>query len=112
MEQEVDARPEQERAANDALERDQPQDAPAAGPDPSRGMYRTAGASIPEHWPRRAPFPQICCAYTRQRRRAGKALAAADKLDGSDLDARWNLLRVGVAPGQKPATARWVPRRR
>ncbi|MGZ4371189.1 MAG: hypothetical protein ACXVRK_01540 [Gaiellaceae bacterium] len=30
--------------------------------------------------------------------RAEKALEAADKLDGSDLDAHWNLLRVGVAP--------------
>jgi hypothetical protein len=32
-------------------------------------------------------------------KRAGKALEAADKLDGSDLVARWNVLRVGVAPG-------------
>ena len=31
-------------------------------------------------------------------KRAGKALEAADKLDGSDLDARWNALRVGVLP--------------
>jgi hypothetical protein len=31
MEQEVDTRPKQEQPANDALERDQPQDAPAAG---------------------------------------------------------------------------------
>jgi len=29
-------------------------------------------------------------------KRAGKALEAADKLDGSDLVARWNGLRVGV----------------
>jgi hypothetical protein len=34
-------------------------------------------------------------------KRAGKALEAADKLDGSDLDARWNVRRVGVVPGQK-----------
>lgn len=37
-------------------------------------------------------------------KRVGKALEAADKLDGSDLDARWNALRVGGVPGQKPAS--------
>ena len=31
-------------------------------------------------------------------KRAGKALEAADKLDGSDLVARWNVLRAGVVP--------------
>jgi hypothetical protein len=36
-------------------------------------------------------------------KRAGKALEAADKLDGGDLAARWSVLRVGVA-GEKPAT--------
>jgi hypothetical protein len=33
-------------------------------------------------------------------KRAGKALEAADKLDGNDLDARWDVLRAVVVPGQ------------
>jgi hypothetical protein len=37
-------------------------------------------------------------------KRAGKALEAAEKLDFSDLDARWTPLRVGVVPGQEPAS--------
>jgi hypothetical protein len=32
-------------------------------------------------------------------KRAGKALEAAEKLDGSDLDARWSVLRDAVVPG-------------
>jgi len=32
-------------------------------------------------------------------KRAGKALEAAEKLDGSDLDARWSVLRAAVVPG-------------
>lgn len=39
-------------------------------------------------------------------KRAGKALEAADKLDGSDLDARWNVLRVDARSRQKPRTRR------
>jgi hypothetical protein len=33
-------------------------------------------------------------------KRADKALEAAGKLDGNDLDARWNVLRSGAVPGQ------------
>ena len=32
-------------------------------------------------------------------KRAGKALEAAEKLDGSDLDAHWSVLRAAVVPG-------------
>jgi hypothetical protein len=32
-------------------------------------------------------------------KRAGKALEAAEKLDGSDLDVRWSVLRAAVVPG-------------
>jgi len=32
-------------------------------------------------------------------KRAGKALEAAEKLDGSDLDACWSVLRAAVVPG-------------
>jgi hypothetical protein len=42
-------------------------------------------------------------------KRAGKALEAADKLDGNDLDARWDVLRAVSFPG-RPRTRPGPPR--